>query len=106
MCIWLAESSLWRSLKTSYNVWNIWNVDSWWTWSFESPRDWIYWMWKTLNNRYLWGYNEIKDLSRYGNKTGAIYASSSDNWHNNIIKCMSFIKWRYIPDDYNFRLAR
>ena len=104
MCIWLAESGLWRNLKTSYNVWNIWNTDSGGTWDFTNPRQWIYWMWKTLNNSLLWGYDAIKDLSRYGNKTWPIYASSPDHWHNNIIKCMSFIKWRYVPDDYNFRL--
>ena len=39
-------------------------------------------------------YDEIKDLSRYGNKDTSkpIYASSPDHWHNNIIKCMSAIK--------------
>ena len=104
MCLWLAESSLWRSLKTGYNVGNVWNTDSGWTYEFENPRTWIFWIAKTLNNSFLWGYDKISDLSRYGNKTGTIYASSPDHWHNNIVKCMSHVKWEYIPDDYNFRV--
>lgn len=104
MCIWLAESWLWRHLKTSYNVWNVWNVDSGWTWTMNSPRQWIWWMWHTLNNRYLRNYNEISRLSWYGRKKNEpIYASDPINWHRNVVKCMSTIKWQYIPDDYNFR---
>lgn len=106
MCIWLAETGLGRNLKTPYNVWNIWNTDSWATKDYMNARSWIYWIVRTLNNRILWHYNEIKDLSRYGNKTWPIYASSPDHWHNNIIKCMSAIKWMYVPDSYNFRIIR
>lgn len=104
MCIWLAETSLWKNLKTSYNIWNIWNTDSWATRTLTSARSWVYSIVSTLNNKYLWKYTEIRELSRYWNKNWSIYASSPDNWHNNIIKCMSHIKWRYIPDDYNFRI--
>ena len=105
MCIWLAESWLWVHLKTSYNVWNIWNVDSGWTWTMSNPRSWIWWMWNTLNNKYLWDYNKISQLSWYGreSETSPIYASSPINWHRNVIKCMSTIKNQYVPDDYNFR---
>lgn len=104
MCVWLAETWLWKHLKTWYNVWNIWNTDSWWTYSFESPREWILWMVKTLNNRYLSKYRSIDMLSRWWNKTWSIYASSSKNWHNNVVKCLSSLKWRFIEDDYKFRL--
>jgi hypothetical protein len=104
MCVWLAETGLWRHLKTSYNVWNIWNVDSWGTWTMNSPRQWIWWMGHTLNNKYLWKYNKIFQLSGYWRKWNApIYASSTKNWHRNVIKCMSVIKWFQVPDDYNFR---
>ena len=104
MCVWLAESWLWVNLKTSYNVWNVWNVDSGWTWVMPNPRSWIWWMWHTLNNQYLWDYNKISQLSWYWRKWNEpIYASSSINWHRNVIKCMSTIKGQYIPDDYNFR---
>ena len=104
MCIWLAESWLWRNLKTSYNVWNVWNVDSWWTWTMKTPRQWVWWMGHTLNNKYLRNYNEISRLSWYGRKwNDPIYASDPVHWHRNVTKCMSIIKNQYIPDNYNFR---
>ena len=106
MCIWLAETWLWRNMKSPYNVWNVWNTDSWATKAFKNARSWIYFIVQTLNNKILWWYNKIKDLSRYGNKDWPIYASSPDYWHNNIIKCMSTIKWKYVEDSYNFRLIR
>ncbi len=106
MCIWLAETWLWRNMKTQYNVWNVWNTDSWATKQFLNARSWIYWMVKTLNNKYLWKYNAIKDLSRYWNVDWQIYASSPDHWHNNIIKCMTNVKWYYVPDNYNFRIMQ
>ncbi len=104
MCIWLAETSLWRNLKTWYNVWNIWNTDSWDTQTFSTPRNWVYWMAKTLNNRFLGKYDDMSMLSRYWNKTWAIYASSDFNWHNNIKKCLTALKWTNVPDNYNFRV--
>ncbi len=108
MCIALAETTLWKYLKTPYNIWNVWNTDSWATKTFPNARSWLYWMVKTLNNRYLGQYNEIRLLSRYWNKDPKkpIYASSPDNWHNNIIKCMSHLKWTYVPDNYNFRIMK
>lgn len=106
MCIWLAETTLWKYLKTPYNIWNVGNTDSGSTYSFSSARQWIHWMAITFNNRFLSRYDSIDQLSRYGNKDPSlpIYASSDFNWHNNIIKCMSHVKWEYVPDDYKFRL--
>lgn len=104
MCIGIAETWLGKHTKTSNNVWNVWNTDSWATKTMWSVRDWVRSIIFTLNNKYLWKYDKLKDLSRYGNKTWSIYASSDYNWHNNITKCMSVIKQQYIPDDYNFRL--
>lgn len=106
MCIGLAESTLGKNLKTPYNIWNVWNTDSWATKTFPNAQSWLYWMIKTLNNKYLSQYNEVRQLSRYWNKdmNKPIYASSPDNWHNNIITCLSHLKWTYVPDDYNFRL--
>ena len=108
MCIGLAETTLWKYLKTPYNIWNIWNTDSWKITHFKNARSWIYWIWRTLNNKYLWKYNQLEQLSRYWNKNSnkPIYASSNKSWHNNIIKCLSSLKWRYIPDRYNFRLEK
>ena len=106
MCIWLAETTLGKNMKTPYNIWNVWNTDSWATKTFMNARSWIYWMINTLNNKYLQNYTEVRQLSRYWNKdkNKPIYASSPDNWHNNIIKCLSHLKWTYVPDNYNFRL--
>lgn len=103
ICVWLAESWLWKHLKTWYNVWNIWNTDSWWTYAFDSPREWVYRMVKTLNNKYLRKYQTIDKLSRWWNKDWSIYASSSKNWHNNVVKCLSSLKWEFVEDDFEFR---
>lgn len=105
ICVWLAESWLGKHLKTWYNVGNIGNTDSWWTYQFENPREWIYWMTKTLNNKYLGKYKTIDMLSRWWNKNWAIYASSSKNWHNNVVKCLSSLKGRFIEDDFKFRIT-
>lgn len=104
MCIGLSETALWRNLKTPYNVWNVWNVDSGWTWEFPNARTWVYWIARTLNNKYLSKYDKMKYLTRYWNKDGAIYASSSYNWQKNMIRCLSSLKQEYISDDYNFRM--
>lgn len=104
ICIWLAESGLGKNLKTAFNVWNVWNVDSGWTYEFANPREWIYWMTKTLNNKYLRKYQTIDMLSRRWNKTWSIYASSDKNWHNNVTKCLSSLKAKYIEDDFKFRI--
>ena len=105
MCVGLAETGLGRHLKTGYNIGNIGNTDSGGTYEFASARDGIYWMGKTLNNAYLGKYENLSDLSRWGNKNGSIYASSSKNWHNNIVNCLSALKGRFIEDDYKFRLS-
>lgn len=105
MCVWLAESWLWRNLKTPYNVWNVWNTDSWWTWELPNARSWVYRMVRTLNNKFLWEYDSMNKLSRYWNKTWAIYASSPLHWHTNITKCLTALKQKSIPDDYKFRIG-
>ncbi len=104
MCLWLAETSLWKNMKTPNNVWNVWNNDRGDTVTFDSPREWVRAIAQTLNNKYLFKYDELSSLSRYWNQDWAIYASSSFNWHNNIVNCMTHIKWSYVSDDYNFRL--
>lgn len=115
MCIGLAESGLWTNLTTDYNVWNVWNTDSGDRVKYPNPKSGIYAIVRTLNNKFLWSYDSIDKLSCYGNTQARlcdrsqpighfVYASSSDHWHNNIIKCMSHVKGLYVPDDYEFRL--
>lgn len=105
MCIGLAETGLGRNLKTAYNVGNIGNTDSGDTQGFISARDGIYWMGKTLNNKYLGDYQRISDLSRWGNKSGPIYASSPKNWQENLVRCLSSLKGRFVEDGYLFRMV-
>jgi murein DD-endopeptidase MepM/ murein hydrolase activator NlpD len=106
MCIWLSETGLWRNLKTPYNVWNVWNTDSWEVKDFQNARSWVYGVVRTLNNKFLWDYTKLSQLSRYWNKDGTIYASSSTNWHTNMARCLSALKEKSIPDDYNFRIGQ
>lgn len=104
MCIGLAESTLGNRLKTAYNIGNIGNTDSGSTYSFTSPQEWLYWMTHTFNNKFLGKYTKLSELSRWGNPDGAIYASSNSNWHNNTVRCLSALKWRFVEDDFKFRV--
>ncbi len=103
ICIAFAESTLWRYLTTSNNIWNVWNDDRWNRVSFNSALAWARSIANTLNNYYLWNYHTIRQLSRYWNVDWKIYASSPINWQRNVTKCLSQIKWYYVPEDYPFR---
>lgn len=103
VCIAKADSSLGKALKTSNNFGNVWNNDRWDKVHFASAIEWIEAIAKTLNNQYLGWYNQLKQLSRYWNKDWSIYASSTDNWHNNVINCLSSLYGETISDDFNFR---
>ncbi len=104
ICIGLAETTLGNHLKTAYNIGNIGNTDSGSTYSFLSPTEWVEWMASTFNNKYLGKYTKLSELSRWWNPDGAIYASSNLNWHNNIIRCLSALKWEFVEDWFEFRL--
>ncbi len=104
ICIAFAESTLWKYLTTSNNIGNVWNDDSWNRISFWSAYNWAKAIANTLNNIHLWNYHTIYQLSRYWNKNGKIYASSSKNREKNVINCLSQIKWYYVPEDYPFRI--
>ena len=104
ICIAFAESTLGRYLTTANNIWNVWNDDRWNRVSFSSALAWARSIADTLNNIHLWEYHTISQLSRYGNVDGKIYASSPINWQRNVTKCLSQIKWYYVPEDYPFRI--
>lgn len=104
MCIGLAETTLGNHLKTPYNIGNVGNTDSGATKTFPNARAGIAAMAQTFNNKYLGQYNKISDLSRWGNQTGPIYASSASDWHDNAIRCLSALKWKFVEDDFNFRI--
>jgi hypothetical protein len=103
MCIAFAESTLWRFLSTDNNIWNVGNNDRWDRIWFYSALVWARSIGLTLNNKFLWEYHTIKQLSRYWNKDWNIYASSQINRQTNVLKCLSQIKWYYIPEDFPFR---
>ena len=103
ICIWVAESTLWKYLTTSNNIWNVGNNDRWDRVAYNTPYAWARLIPLTLNNQYLWWYHTINQLSRYGNAEWKIYASSPINWQTNVMKCLSKIKWYTVPEDFPFR---
>lgn len=103
ICIGFAESTLWQYLATDNNIGNVWNNDSGDRIAFDNPVLWARMIAHTLNNRHLWHYHTVLDLSRYWNDDGMIYASSPINWQTNVTKCLSMIKWYYVPDEFPFR---
>lgn len=105
MCIGFAESSLGKNLTTSGNIGNVGNTDSGDRRNFDDARSGIRGISSTLNNNWLGGYITIDQLSGWGNVSSPIYASSPTNWHENIVKCMSAIKWRYVGNKSPFRLS-
>ena len=116
MCIGLAESSLWKNLTTPYNVWNVWNNDRWDRKGFDNARQWVYSIVYTLNNKYFKNYNALNLMSWAWRKTSWLpwcwwewwpcYATDTNHWHNNVKRCLTHLKWTYVPDNYNFRLIK
>jgi hypothetical protein len=45
------DSTLWKSLKSSFNYWNVWNDDTWKVRHFKNPRAWIEAVAKNLHLR-------------------------------------------------------
>lgn len=103
ICIWQAETSLGRYFASANNFGNVWNNDRGDRVDKDSPLAWVRAIYVTLNNQYLGGYHTIYELSGYGNKDWAIYASSEYNWQKNVSRCLSTIKWYIVPEDYPFR---
>lgn len=103
ICIAKADTTLGKYTKSTNNLWNVWNNDRWDTVVFDSEYKAIKAIYQTLNNQYLWGYQYIAELSRKFNKDWKIYASSQENWHNNVVNCMSVIRWETVSDRFAFR---
>ncbi len=90
-------------MATNNNIGNVGNDDSGNRIAFDSPLFGAMMIPSTLNNSHLGHYHTIKQLSRYGNKNGKVYASSPINWQTNVTKCLSQIKGYYVPEDFPFR---
>lgn len=103
ICIAFAESTLGKYLTTANNIWNVWNNDRGDRIGYGWAYAWARMIPLTLNNQFLGHYHTIKQLSRYGNEDGKIYASSPINRQTNVLKCLSQIKWYYVPEDFPFR---
>jgi len=116
MCIWLAESTLWKNLSTPYNIWNVGNNDRWDRVWYPNARAWVYSIVSTLNNRYFkdtnslaelsWAWRKLLNLPWCKEKWTFCYATDTNHWHNNVNKCLTHLKWVYVPDNYNFRLIK
>ena len=103
ICIGFAESTLGKFLATENNIGNVGNNDRGDRIAYANPYNGARLIPLTLNNQYLGQYHTIKQLSRYGNREGKIYASSPINWQSNVQKCLSKIKGYYVPEDFPFR---
>jgi|GEM_PF-137922 len=106
ICIGLAETSLGRYFASNNNIGNVGNNDRGDRVDKDSPLAGARSIYLTLNNSYLGGYHTIYELSGYGNKDGAIYASSPYNRQKNVSRCLSSIKGYIVPEDYPFRTLR
>lgn len=104
LCVWFAESTLGQNLTTAGNIGNVGNTDGGDRRDYDGPRAWVRAIAAVVNNRWLWHYQTIDQLSGWGNPRWPIYASSPTNWHENIVKCMSALKGRYIGNYSPFRL--
>jgi hypothetical protein len=103
MCIGFAETSF-KNFKTPNNIGNVWNDDRWRTVTFESPLSGVLALFNVFNNQYLKSYNQLDQLSRFGNEDGFIYASSPYNRQKNIMNCLTSIYGYRVPEDFTFRV--
>lgn len=113
VCIAWADSHLGYALKWENNVGNIWNNDRWNVVHFSSLDSWIKAMAKWLNNTWLWRYNKIWELSQWwrtelwlkwcAEKWEFCYATSPDNWNNNVLNCLSLIHNKQIDENFIYK---
>jgi len=106
ICIARADTSLWKKLKSAYNIGNVGNTDRWNVVHFANREQWIEEVYKTLNNRYLWSKQTIGDLSFAWNckiKCWTVYATSNDNREKNVLNCMTNLSEKKITPDFRFR---
>lgn len=103
LCIAYADSSLGKNLKTKHNYGNVGNNDRGDTQAYANLEQWLNAIGKVLNNRYLGDYISIDQLSRAGNKTGMVYATSDENWNLNVLNCLGMIRNKEVPSNFAFR---
>jgi len=115
VCVAQSETWLWGHLKSSYNLWNCWNTDSWRTKSFSSFEEAFKIFWShCINGTYLKHKTTLSHM--YPNHKESIcqtareywckyvYASSPERAANNVMNCLGNIYQTQVNMDYEFRL--
>lgn len=106
MCIAWADTHLGYATKTKNNIWNVGNTDSGRTRTPTTLEQWIEAIFYTLNNQYLIEKQTIGDLSYAGDckiRCDKVYATSTENWNNNVLNCLSLIHKEQIWPEFQFR---
>lgn len=105
-----ADSHLWYATKSKNNVGNVGNNDRWDTVEFKTLEDGIRAMGsRALNGKYLSHKNTIGSLSCWGYYSQwleceyPVYATSAENWNNNVLNLLSAIYGYDIKEDFDFR---
>lgn len=104
VCIAWADSHLGRALKSTNNIWNVGNNDRWQVVHYETIGAWIEAMYRVLTNKYLWHKRSIWSLSVWGGGSKPYYATSPENWNNNVLNCLNTILDPSITEERVFRV--
>ncbi len=104
VCIAWADSHLGKMLKSKNNIGNVGNNDRGDVVHFSTIEKGIEAMFRVLNNRYLGHKQSIGSLSPWGGGNAPFYATSPENWNNNVLNCLNTILDPSIDENWNFRL--
>lgn len=104
VCIAWADSHLGRALKSTNNIWNVGNNDRWQVVHYKTIGAWIEAMYRVLNNKYLWHKRSVWSLSVWGGGSKPYYATSPENWNNNVLNCLNTILGPSITEERVFRV--
>ena len=104
ICIAWADSHLGKKLKSTNNIGNVGNNDRGNVVHFATIEKGIEAMFKVLNNKYLGHKQSIGSLSPWGGGTRPFYATSTENWNNNVLNCLNTIMDKSINENWNFRI--
>ena len=103
-CIAWADSDLWRQLKSSNNIGNVGNNDRWNVVHYSTIEKGIEAMFKVLEGTYLNHKQSVWSLSPGGWWDAPFYATSAENWNNNVLNCLNVIVWPEVNENWIFRI--
>ena len=117
ICLAQAETWLWWEKKSYHNYFNCWNNDRWDTVSFSNLEHSFRWLhYSCLDGKYLKNKQTLSHLNpphkdstcqqERTDECNYVYASSEENWMNNMTNCISNIHQKQIWSDYNFRTEK